>query len=391
MINIPTIIELHTRISNDLRNRLNLTDAQIKTVLNAFASVMSAEEKQLYLFLADIQKNLFVDTADSENIGGTLEHFGRIFLNRNPNPATQGVFNVSVVGVAGSVLVAGLGFKSNDTSKNPGQLYTLENEYTLTGSNDIIEISSNGGGVEFDLSVNNTLTITEPVIGVDSVVTVTEVVEQPLAAETLEDYRSDILLAIQLEPQGGSKTDYRVWASDAGGVRLVYPYVKNGDAGTVQVFVEATKADSSDGNGTPTQAILDDVTDVINFDPDDTKPTNERGRRPIQANLEVLEIEIVHVDVTITGLQDDSNSVRTAIQENLVTYLETVRPFVDGADLLRNKNDILYISGLQTVVVGVLTDGNFFSNFQMFVNDIEKNNHLFEKQYIPYLRNVTYI
>jgi len=389
MIKIPNINEIYERVADDLRTRLGLTDTQLKTVLDAFASVQASEIKLLYLFISNIQKNLFPDTADSEYNGGTLEHFGRIYLNREPNPATEGIFNSSVTGEAGSILPSGLNFKSNDTSKNPGRVYILDNEYTLTGTDDVIQIRSESGGVNYDLSVNDTLTITQPIIGVDNLITITEVVQQPLSAETQDDYRGEILQSIQLEPQGGSKTDYRVWSS-TGGVRLVYPYVKDLDSGTVQIYVEATTSDSSDGLGTPTQAILNNVLDVLDFDPDDSKPTNQRGRRPIQAVLEVLPIELIPIDVEIVGLQNSTQIVKSAIRENLELYLYDIRPFVSGADLQRNKNDILYVAGLQSVVTGVLESSNFFVDFEMLVDGESERSTIFEREKIPYLRNVNY-
>lgn len=394
---IPTIQELYSTISNDLRSKLNLTDDELKTVVDAFASVISAQFKLTYLSLGDVQNNIFPDTADSFVNGGTLERQGRIYLNRNPNPATQGVFDVTVTGVIGSVIRSGLTFKSNDDSLNAGKLYVTDVETTLTSTSQTIQIRSLGGGTEFDLIVNNELTITEPVIGVDDTVVVSNIVSQPLASESLNDYRAKILNAIQLEPQGGAKTDYRLWASDAQGVRFVYPYVKDADAGTVQVYVEATTEDSSDGNGTPTQTILDDVynplteTGVIEFDPDITKPLNERGRRPIQATIESLPIATNPIDVDITGLVDNTPEIQQAIFNNLDTYIKGVRPFIAGADLLRNKNDILYDFKLSAVVTDVISSDNFFTGFVMKVNGVGQNSFLFSRENIPYLNSVNYL
>ena len=394
---IPTIQELYTTISNDLRSKLNLTDDELKTVVDAFSSVMAAQFKLAYLSLGDVQNNIFPDTADSFVNGGTLERMGRIYLNRNRNPATQGIFNVSVTGVASSVIRSGLTFKSNDDSLNPGQLYVTDVETILTGSGDVIEIRSLGGGTEFDLIVSNQLTITEPVIGVDENVTVSTVTQQPLAAETIDAYRLDILNAIQLEPQGGARTDYRLWASDAQGVRFVYPYVKDADAGTVQIYVEATKDDGSDEFGTPTQAILDavynpiDSSGVIEFDPDITKPLNERGRRPIQATIESLPIVTNPIDVDITGLNENTTEIQDAIFKNLNEYIRNVRPFIAGADLLRNKNDVLYDFKLSAVVTDVISSSNFFNGFIMKVNGVGQNSFLFSRENIPYLRDVNYL
>ena len=388
---IPELQEIKDALANDFKDKLNLTDANLKYVLNALDVVLAAQFKLAYLYLSDVQNNIFPDTADSESIGGTLERLGRIYLNRNPRPATVGTFEASVTGSAGAVLRQGLTFKSNEDAKNPSQLYILDAEYTLTGTGDIIEIRSLGSGTEFDLDVNDNLTITEPILGVTQTITITTVIDQPLASENLEDYRQAILDAIQLEPQGGSKTDYRLWASDAQGVKKVYPKVKNDDAGTVQVYVEATTENSTDGYGTPSSALLTDVEEVIQFDPDETKPTNERGRRPIQAFLEVLPISIVPVDVNIVELNDDSAAVKTAIENNMKSFLEDVRPYIAGADLPRSKNDILYSARLQSVATDVLEASNFFNDFVMLVNGVGVTSFTFPVGEIPYLRTVTYV
>lgn len=393
MKNIPSIIELNEDIANDLRSKLGLTDDDLKKVVSALPLVLSGQFKLAYLFLGDIQDNGFPDKASSEINGGTLERQGRIYLNRNPFPDSIGVFKFSVTGVAGSVLRSDLTFKSNDDALNAGQVYVLDAEYILTGTADVIEVRSIGAGVTYNLSVGNNLTITEPVIGVDKTVTVTEIVTQPTAGETEELYRQAILNAIQLEPQGGAKSDYRIWSGDAQGVRLVYPYVRDGEAGTVDIYVEATLIDSADGKGTPTNAIMygtGGVEDVINFDPDATKPDFERGRRPIQANVVVSAITLIPVDVTITGLNDDATSVQNAIENSLIDFIYKVRPYIDGADLLRNKNDILYSGSVQGVVTDSLVNGNFFNVLDLKVDGNTVTSYEFGLGNIPYLRNLTF-
>lgn len=387
---IPSIKEINTNMSNDIRSKLNLTIDYLKKTYDALVLVLSAQFHLAYLFLSDIQDNIFPDKATTADQGGTLERQGMIYMNRNPFPDSVGSFKVSVSGVAGSVLRVNLTFKSNEGSLNPGQVYILDSEYILTGTDDEIEIRSIGAGVEFNLNVADNLTITEPVIGVDKTVTVTDVLVQPKAGETTELYRQAILNAIQLEPQGGAKADYRQWSSDAQGVRAVYPYVRDIDAGTLDIYVEATLVDSSDGFGTPTPEILAEVEEVIEMDPDITKPLNERGRRPMQAFPEIQPITLVPVDVTITGLNDSSASVKTAIESSLNDLLYDVRPFISGADLRRNKNDILYSGKVQSVVTEALINGNFFDVLSLYVDGNLVTSYEFTLGNIPYLRNLIY-
>jgi uncharacterized phage protein gp47/JayE len=391
MRQIPNIVDIQESLKNDFINKLNLSNEDLKYVLNAFNMVISAQFKLVYLYLSDIQNNVYPDTADIEGNGGTLERLGRIYLNRNPKPATPGIFEIEVTGTIGGFLRSGLTFKSNEDSKNPGQVFVLDNDFTLVSATGIIEVRSIGGGTEYDLNLGDKLTITEPVIGVTNIAEVVTIINQPLSSENIEDYRQAILDAIQLEPNGGAKTDYRLWAADAQGVRKVYPYVRNNNAGIVDVYVEASETDSIDGLGTPSASILNDVRDVIEFDPDNTKPLNERGRRPIQAIIYALPIVITPVDVQIIGLQDSSTAVRNSIESNLITYLKTVRPYVAGGDLARNKNDVLYSGRVQSIATDVLESSNFFTDFIMQVNGVTVSNYEFNLGFIPYLRNLTFL
>ena len=385
---IPKISELNSNIANDLQNKLGLVSNNLKKVLNALSLVLSGQFHLAYLFLRDIQDNIFPDTATTLSNGGTLERLGMIYLNRRMFPDSVGTFQVSINGVAGSVLRNNLTFKSNEGTLNPSQLYILDSQYICTGTDDIIEIRSLGAGSTFNLAVGNNLTITEPIVGVDKTVTVTDVLVQPKAGETIELYRQAILNSIQLEPQGGSRADYRQWATDAQGVRLVYPYVEDENPGIVDIFVEAVLADSTDNKGTPTGTILSDVEAVLNYDPDVTKPIYERGRKPAQAFLNVQPISIIPVDVTITGININTPDVQSTIQLSIESMLYKLRPFISGADLDRNRNDVLYYGKMQSIVTESLVNGNFYNDLTMCVDGNAVTSYEFNLGNIPYLRTL---
>lgn len=387
---IPTLQQLRTSIAEDLQNKLDIPDDDLKKVLDAVCNTLAAQLKIIYLYISDVQKNLFPDTADVIEEGGELNRLGLIYLNRQPKPATDGKYIIELTGTAGSVIRSGLTYKSDDESENPGKLFISDTEYELTGSNDFLEIRSLESGLDSLLKVGDSLVITEPVFGVEQSVEISSVVELPISSESIEDYRRAIIDAIQLEPQGGSKTNYRLWAKDAQGVRDVYPYVKEGDSGVVQVFVEATKEDSTDGLGTPSASLIDDVIEVLELNPDITKPISERGRRPIQAILEVLPITLKPVDVEIISLNQSTIAIQSAIETNLEDYLTDIRPYIAGGQLSRDKNDILNIAKLQGVVRDTIDNTNYFLDFKMFVDGTEENNFIFSGSNIPYLRNIIY-
>lgn len=386
----PSINALYTKLVTDIKSKLGIIVVLIKFVINALSAVLAAQLKLIYLYMVDIQNNQFPDTADTAANGGTLERLGDMYLGRQPFDGTDGLYNAIVTGVTGSFIAAGSQFLSNAGSNAPGVLFTNDADYYLPGATGTLPIRSLLVGADFLLNVTDTLTPTAPILGVDSTVTISAVTQTPTDPEDPEVYRQAVLNALRLQPQGGSKTDYREWATDANGVRLVYPYVKNGEAGTVQVYVEAVTASSTDGHGTPSGALLTDVEAVIEMNPDTTIPTNKRGRRPIQANLEVLPINPVPVDIIITSIQTDTAAIRSSISTNVSAYLYTVRPYIAGADLPRDKNDLLSAVKLQSVINDTIGNANTFLAFSMSVNGVVVNSFLFSLANIPYLRNVTY-
>ena len=126
------------------------------------------------------------------------------------------------------------------------------------------------------------------------------------------------------------------------------------------------------------------------MDPDDTKPINERGRKPMQTILEILPITLKPVDVVILGLNQNNLDIQNLLKTNLKLFLKEVRPFIDGADLLKNKNDFLYAGKIQGVISDTLGNGNFFNDVKVFVDGQEIDSYKFTLSNIPFLRYVTY-
>lgn len=391
MITIPTISELYNDILASLEAEMNITIPLFgKNFLRAMAAVQAAKLKLYYLAIGNLQKNIFIDTAESESVGGTLERFGRIKLGRNPFPATAGQYTVQLTGTTGAVVPAQTTFKSNDDALNPGKLYILDAAFELDGTN-IITIRALEGGEASQLAIADELTATAPIANVNALVAVLTESVEPLAAEDIEEYRTKALNAYQLEPQGGAATDYRLWAADAQGVQQTYPYAKSGYSNEINLFVEATIADSTDGKGTPTAGILTEVEAVVELDPDTTKPMSERGRRPLGVlQVHYLAVTIKEIDVVITGYVDITAAKQTIIFDAIKEALADVRPFVSGADVLEDKNDILSINKLIYIIQNAIP-GGFFDSLDLRVNNVSVSSFTFENGDIPWLDTVTYI
>lgn len=390
MRNIPTLNELYTDIISDLESQYSATISLVgKVFLRALAMVQAGKLKLFYLAIGLLQKNIFVDTADSESIGGTLERFGRIKLGRNPYPARAGVYVLKVTGSIGAIIKASTTFKSDDSSLNPGFLFVIDNDYTLVATTDYITVRALTIGAESKLALLDTLTSTSPIALVNNPVTVYSITTEPLAAEDIEAYRLAIINSYRLEAQGGAATDYRLWSADAQGVRFVYPYAKSGAVCEVDLYIEATVADSTDGKGTPSAQLLLDVEAVVDRSPDTSLDANERGRRPLQVIVHYLPVTIKTVDIVITGFTGITNDQKTLLLNAITDSVNFIRPFIDAADDLVNRNDTID----NNKIIGVITTqipGAIFSSVTISVNGVVVSIYNFTLGNIPYLNSITY-
>jgi hypothetical protein len=390
MQQIPTLSEIYTSIISDIEGELGVQISPIgRSFLRALAAVQAAKLKLIYLLVGSVQKNIFVDTADPASRGGTLERFGRVKLNRNPFPAIAGRYDVDVMGTIGATIPAQTTFKSNDDALNAGYLFVLDSAVTLASATESIQLRALTAGLESALAVSDRLTVTAPISLVDSEAIVTAIDTEPQAAETIEEYREKAIEAYRLEPQGGAATDYRLWAADAQGVEQVYPFTASGAINEVNIFVEATSADSTPvGSGIPTATILSDVENVIDFDPDTSRPLSERGRRPVQVIANVLPVTPLDVDVTITGYVGLTAEITTTITNALTDYINEVRPYVASADIEADRNDTLSVNGLIFAVQQAVPSG-FFSSLTLDVNSVNVSSFQFLNGNIPLVNSIS--
>lgn len=391
MVTIPTLQELRANIQSDLETQYGKSlPAFGKNFLRALSIVLAGILKLFYITLGKIQKNVFPDTADSEAIGGTLERFGRIKLGRDPYPAVAAQYTIQVNGTIGAIIPALTVFKSDDTSANPGMLYQLDTDKTIASGPDTIIVRALEAGLDSQLSIGDTMTATAPIALVDSSAAVTIETVQPLAAEDLEAYRQKILDSFRLEPEGGAGTDYRLWSADAQGVQQVYPYAKTGAENEINLFVESVIADSIDGKGTPSPAMLANVESVVEFNPDTTLDLNERGRRPLGVfQVHYLPINPKNIDIVIPGFVSLTTDKQTAIVNSITEMTNTIRPFVSSSDLLQNKNDTISTNGIIAAIISS-APGSVFSAIALSVNGAPVSSYQFINGDIPFLNSVTF-
>lgn len=392
MTNIPTLRDLYLDIIADLEAEFAVTLPLVgKNFLRVMAAVQAAKLKIYYLAVADLQRNIFVDTAKPESRGGTLERFGRVKLGRNPFAATAGYYELKVTGEIGSTIQASTTFKSNDDSLNPDKLFVLDDAFTLATTPGYITVRALEAGTDSQLNVLDELTSTAPIAGVNSLAVVESEVTAPLAAEDTEDYREKVISSFRTETQGGAATDFRQWSLDAQGVVNSYPYTNSGNSATVDLYVEASEADSTDGYGTPSPTILAAVEEVIERNPDDTLDISERGRRPMGVKqVNYLPVTPLAVNITINGFVDITGALQASILAEVKSKLSKIRPFVAAADVYAEKNDTLDINKLILIIYSVNAN-SVFDSIELSVDGSVVNSFTFTDGYIPYVDTITYV
>lgn len=376
---VPTLSELYESVKADLKNKLGITSPLTKLVLLAFAAVQAAKLKIYYLAVAQINKNIFVDTCDND----TIERFGFVKLGRYPYAAIEGEYYINVAGSIGATIPPGTTYKSMDTSTSPDKLFILDTLFTFTSTTGLILVRSTEAGVDALLNITDELQLTSPLALVDSFATVDSIAVTPVEAEDIEEYRINVIEAYRTEPQGGARVDYMLWAQDAEGIRRVYPYVKSGSPGDINIYIEAFIADSPTLDGVPSASQIIDVESVINNDPATTL-----GRRPMGVfNIFYLAVIPLDVDIKITGLTPSVSL--TAIESAVTTFLYNIRPFIDGGDAINTKNDKLYEADIYRIVRDILTGNETFTSIELSVNGTPTNLYTFENGTIPFLNSVT--
>lgn len=378
MTEIPTLDSLYQKMVSKVETKLGVSlPEEGKVYLRADAIMISGELKQIYYALGLVQKNIYPDTADEE----FLKRWGKIKINRFQIPATQGFYTCSVSGSAAAVISQSTQFQSDDDSSNPGYLFNLDADYTLTGTGDTIILRALTSGLESKLQVGDTLTATQPIIGVDAVVTVTAVATTPTASELLSEYRERTLESFRLLPQGGAPADYRLWGkTNIAGVSQVYPYNTSGAANEIDLYVEATVADSTDGKGTPTSTILTNVETAV------------EAVRPMTV-IEVHYLPVVPIGIAISITSTNF----TTAQENLIeTAMEEaiakIRPFIAGADVLADRNDTFSQNNVINVILNVIP-GAQFGAVTLSIPDSPPTtvaSYQFDRGEIPYLATITF-
>jgi uncharacterized phage protein gp47/JayE len=301
------LTELIERAASDIEAALPGTDARLRRAnLNVLARVHAGAVHGLYGYLKWMAEQLMIDTCE----GPYLDRYSSIWgVTRRPAEFAQGPVTLS--GTSGVVVPAGSTLRRGD-----GTTYTTMADATLASGAATAQALATAAGEAGNAAAGTALTLTEPIAGVSSAVTVAAgAIVGGIDSESDAALRDRVLLRIRQTPMGGAAWDYTSWALEVPGVTRAWVYPLEGGPGTVVVrFVRDDDA-----------ALIPDAAEVA------AVQAYIDERRPVCAAVTVAAPVAAPLDLTIT-LTPGTAAVKAAVQAELQDLLR--REATPGGTLL---------------------------------------------------------
>lgn len=326
MATIPTISEIKNQILSDIESETG-KDAPLLPV-SVWEILATAIAGALYLFYkySDwVRKQIFVLSADEEAVVARGAEYGLFQI-----AAQIFIGTAEATGVDGTEIPVGKLYTKGPFVYQNTELATIEAGIaSLT-----LEAVDTGEGPS--LSVDDTLEEVSPTAGLDSSVTITEIVQTGVDEEDIEAFRNRIDFRQKTPPQGGSAPDYIQWATEVPGIAEAFPFLAS--PGFVNIYPLTNDPDPV--NRIPDSTKLSEVTAYC----------SDIRRRPLNSNVSAQAFTEFEVDVAVTGLVPNTADIRSKITTEIENYLYSRRPLVfpDDANPKNSvsKSDIVTIAGL---------------------------------------------
>lgn len=350
---LPTTKDIYDRnLAAFESNLMQTSPLADKAFLRVLSAIESMNHTELYKFAAFMSmQNLALTASETflELIGSSIDVSRKL--------AEAAVLNVTLPAEDGVIIPATIDFIG---SMN-GIRYTHETNIASVGGVASIQLTAEYSGTIGNLNENDTLAISSPVPGAQSLATVYSIENIGAEKEDLEIYRARVLFRMRAVNGGSNATDYKAWAEGVAGVKLAYPYA--GKPPELQetsypadrtVYIE-TDTDI-DPDGIPGEAFLAEIKAALQIDPITGFGRACLGLTP--ATLYVVAITRIVFDVEITGLSitgEFESQAKAEIESGVDSYFRGLYPFVDGVDRIVDRNDTVTNLTLANVIQDILT------------------------------------
>jgi hypothetical protein len=352
-LTIPTTQQLKDNNLANLEGQLGQTSPLAdKAFLRVLAAMEALQATGHYKYATERSLQNLALTAT----GTDLDKLGsEIGIIRKPGEAA--ILTISLPAITGTVIPAGVDYIGDSN----GVRYFPASSVVAAAGVAISTVTAEIIGVNGNLLVGDTMSISSQVPGAETVATVTVIDNIGAETETDEAYRQRVLFGLRTTKGGGNATDHKKWAEEVAGVFKAFPYAgKPIDPPLTDypsdrtVYIEADT--TIDADGIAPGSLLDEVRDSINTDP--VTLLSRPGLGFTDSTLFVESIIRTAFIVTITNLVVDAAKeadTKTAISLALDTYFRAIAPFLTGIDLEQERNDFITNLTVSEVVQDILS------------------------------------
>jgi uncharacterized phage protein gp47/JayE len=221
----PTLTELVNRIESDIETRVTGGETLLRrSILKILARVFAGAVHLLYSYLGYQSEQLFVSTADEDNIEKHGDEYGLPKIG-----AVQATGIIVATGTNGTVIDAG-----TELQTTTGVKYTTDSSATIAAGTANLAITAVEGGDDGNQDSGTILIFVSPITGINSQTTVdSSGLTGGTDEETTEEWRDRILLRKQYPPYGGCESDFEQWMLEYPGVTRAWVFPSYNGIGTV--------------------------------------------------------------------------------------------------------------------------------------------------------------
>lgn len=342
-LDVPTLKELFVRTRDDFDSNLPNEGAKIRrSFLYVSSAVLSGAVHGLYKLAGRVSKNIILDRTDDEEI---IVRWATLYgVTRDPGALATGTLNFT--GTPTTAIPAGTQIERDD-----GTTYTTDALGTIPGGGDIdIAVTAGAIGTAANVEdITEELSLSEPLSGISSVVTVTTKPVGGLGVEGIESLRTRAIENLRDTRQGGAAADYVAWAKEAPGVASDVSRVwigQEGGPGTVTVWFAVT------GTGAAVIPTISDKSAVWSYI-QETDTDLHAIRRPVTASVEVYRPTAEPQDFTI-GIYPHSAALEAIVETELESMLSTEASVKrTGFVIPTIKNSAIHEAMVRTLTQGI--------------------------------------
>ena len=323
---IATIYDLYNRIKADFESALNQSTPAIKKAFNNIHSlILAGEFGALYRFNLDQKKQCFPDSAT----GDTLAKWEAI-TNTTKKNATAAILSAAATGIDGTIVEAGL--SGPRWVSDSGVLYFNTIQTPIVNGVATLIIQATEGGEIGNLDVETVLNIVSSIPGLDDKITITTINSYGQEEENESDRQKKVNSKLKNMPLGANVANYYGWALACQNIIDAYPY-----SGPIpgQVILYIVAGDQPDGIPTATE-----ISTVQSYIEDPTRiPLWAEDQLPNGTNrFSVIASPILNFLISVTGLNPNTSTLITNIQNAINTFFSSRKPYIRGLTFERNAD-----------------------------------------------------